>query len=208
MPKIAIADDHGLVRSGLQQLIEGATELRVAVQAASGAELLARLREVAVDLLLLDLAMPGPSGIDLIRLLQAEHPALPVLVLSMHNEAPIVTRVLKSGAAGYVTKDCAPEVLLAALRKVLAGGRFIDPALVDAVIFHGDDAAPAPALSPREQQILEMISAGLALGEIADRLHLSPKTVSTHKMRLMHKLELHSNADLLKYALRQGLTQA
>lgn len=208
MPKIAIADDHGLVRSGLQQLIEGATERRVAVQAASGAELLARLREVAVDLLLLDLAMPGPSGIDLIRLLQAEHPALPVLVLSMHNEAPIVTRVLKSGAAGYVTKDCAPEVLLAALRKVLAGGRFIDPALVDAVIFHGDDAAPAPALSPREQQILEMISAGLALGEIADRLHLSPKTVSTHKMRLMHKLELHSNADLLKYALRQGLTQA
>lgn len=208
MPKIAIADDHGLVRSGLQQLIEGATELRVAVQAASGAELLARLREVAVDLLLLDLAMPGPSGIDLIRLLQAEHSALPVLVLSMHNEAPIVTRVLKSGAAGYVTKDCAPEVLLAALRKVLAGGRFIDPALVDAVIFHGDDAAPAPALSPREQQILEMISAGLALGEIADRLHLSPKTVSTHKMRLMHKLELHSNADLLKYALRQGLTQA
>lgn len=208
MPKIAIADDHGLVRSGLQQLIEGATELRVAVQAASGAELLARLREVAVDLLLLDLAMPGPSGIELIRLLQAEHPALPVLVLSMHNEAQIVTRVLKSGAAGYVTKDCAPEVLLTALHKVLAGGRYIDPALVDAVVFHDDDAAPTPALSPREQQILEMISAGLALGEIADRLHLSPKTVSTHKMRLMHKLELHSNADLLKYALRQGLTQA
>lgn len=208
--RIAIADDHGLVRSSLQQLIEGASALRVVCQAASGEELLSQLRTTTVDLVLLDLSMPGLAGMALIHRLQAEHPALPVLVLSMHHEAQIVTRVLKSGAAGYVTKDCAPDTLLAALHKVLAGGRFIDPALVDAVVFHGGDdgAARTPALSPREQQILELICAGLALGEIADRLHLSPKTVSTHKMRLMHKLEVDSNAELLKYALRSGLVQA
>lgn len=205
---IAIADDHGLVRSGLQQLIEGSTPLRVAIQAASGEELLALLAHTPVALVLLDLSMPGVAGIDLIHRLQAAHPGLPLLVLSMHNEAQIVTRVLKAGAAGYVTKDCAPETLLTALHKVLAGGRYIDPALVDAVVFHGgeDSVARSPALSPRELQILQMICAGLALGEIADRLHLSPKTVSTHKMRLMAKLDLQTNADLLKYAVREGLT--
>lgn len=207
---IVIVDDHGLVRSGLRQLIEGSADLRVSGEAASGAELLALIRQVPVDLVLLDLAMPGLSGVDLISRLRAERAELPILVLSMHNEAQIVTRALKSGAAGYVTKDCHPDTLLSALRKVLAGGRFIDPALVDSVVFHsGDDEGQRhQQLSPRERQILEMISAGLPLGDIADRLHLSPKTVSTHKMRLMQKLDLHSNADLLKYALRHGLTSS
>lgn len=204
---IVIADDHGLVRSGLRQLIQSMADLRVCGEAASGEQLLALLREVPADLVLLDMAMPGPNGIELIRRLRWQHGNLPILVLSMHNEGQIVARALKSGAAGYITKDCHPDTLLAAIRKVLAGGRFIDPALVDSVVFNANAAEGEPheQLSPREREILGMISAGLPLGEIADKLHLSPKTVSTHKMRLMQKLDLRNNADLLKYALRHGL---
>lgn len=205
---IVIADDHGLVRSGLRQLIESTPDLHVSGEAASGSELLALLRQVPARLVLLDMAMPPPSGIELIQSLRRQYPALPIVVLSMHNEGQIVARALRSGAAGYITKDCHPDTLLGALRKVLAGGRFIDPALVDSVVFNADpdDGQRHDQLSPRERQILEMISAGLPLGTIADQLHLSPKTVSTHKMRLMQKLDLHNNADLLKYALRHGLT--
>jgi DNA-binding NarL/FixJ family response regulator len=205
---IVIADDHGLVRSGLRQLIEGVDRLRVSGEAASGEELLALLRRVPADLVLLDMAMPGLSGIELIQRLRDQRSGLPILVLSMHNEGQIVARALKSGAAGYITKDCHPDTLLGAVRKVLAGGRFIDPALVDSVVFNATagESSRHEQLSPRERQILEMISSGLPLGDIADRLHLSPKTVSTHKMRLMQKLDLRNNADLLKYALRHGLT--
>jgi len=205
---IVIADDHGLVRSGLRQLIESVVDLRVSGEAASGEALLALLHRVPVNLVLLDMAMPGLSGIALIQRLRDQHGRLPILVLSMHNEGQIVARALKSGAAGYITKDCHPDTLLGAVRKVLAGGRFIDPALVDSVVFNAtaDEGERHNQLSPRERQILEMFSAGLPLGDIADRLHLSPKTVSTHKMRLMQKLDLNNNADLLKYALRHGLT--
>lgn len=205
---IVIADDHGLVRSGLRQLVEQTPDLCVSGEAANGAELLALLRQTPASLVLLDLTMPGLAGIDLIRRLHADHPRLPLLVLSMHNEGQIVTRALRSGAAGYVTKDCQPEMLVGAIRKLLGGGRFIDPALVDSVIFDAalEPGSPHDQLSPRERQILEMIAAGMPLGDIADRLHLSPKTVSTHKMRLMQKLDLQTNADLLKYAVRHGLT--
>lgn len=208
MHHIVIADDHGLVRSGLRQLIEGLGTLRVSGEAASGSELLDVLRQGPADLVLMDMAMPAPSGVELIQRLRELYPSLPILVLSMHNEGQIVARALKSGAAGYITKDCHPDTLLAAIGKLLAGGRFIDPALVESVVFNRDAEAPSPhdQLSPRERQILEMISSGLPLGDIADRLHLSPKTVSTHKMRLMQKLDLHTNADLLKYAVRHGLT--
>jgi len=205
---IVIADDHGLVRSGLRQLIESVSTLRVSGEAATGEELQALLRRVPADLVLMDMAMPGLSGIELIQRLRAQRSDLPILVLSMHNEGQIVARALKSGAAGYITKDCHPDTLLCALRKVLGGGRFIDPALVDSVVFNAnvDESDRRQQLSPRELQILQMISSGLPLGEIADRLHLSPKTVSTHKMRLMQKLDLNNNAELLKYALRHGLT--
>lgn len=206
---IVIADDHGLVRSCLRQLIENAPDLRVGGEAADGEALLQRLEQGPVDLVLLDMAMPGLSGVDLIRHLLVLHPGLRVLVLSMHNDAQIVTRALTSGACGFVSKDCHPDTLIAALRKVLAGGRYIDPALVESVVFDGTAGSGSPhdQLSPRELQILVMISAGQPLGSIADRLHLSPKTVSTHKMRLMQKLGLQNNADLMKYAVRHGLTQ-
>lgn len=209
---VIVADDHSIVRSGLRQLLAGAGDIRVVGEAAEGHGLLALLRRQRADLLLLDLSMPGLSGVDLIKRLQLDHPELPVLVLSMHVEAQIVARVLRAGAAGYVTKDCDPVALLSAVRKVAAKGRYIDPALVDSVVFSGglDNKSDSPheQLSPRELQVLERVAAGLSLGQIADELHLSPKTVSTHKMRLMQKLELQTNADLLKYAVRHGITSS
>jgi len=210
--KVILADDHSIVRSGLRQLLSGVHGMQVIGDAANGQALLKLVEEVPADVVLMDLSMPGLSGVDLIRRLQSLRPELPILVLSMHVEAQIVSRVLRAGAAGYVTKDCDPADLVNALRKVAAQGRYIDPALVDSVVFHaavGADArSPHEQLSPRERQVLDRVASGMPLGQIADELHLSPKTVSTHKMRLMQKLGIQSNADLLKYAVRHGLTSS
>jgi DNA-binding NarL/FixJ family response regulator len=205
--RILIAEDHAIVRSGLRQILATTTDLVVAGEATQGGEVLEQARAGELDLVLLDMAMRGPSGVELIRRLRAERPQLPILVLSMYNEGAIVSRALKAGAAGYVTKDSEPEVLLAGIRRVAGGGRFIDPALVETVIFGDMDAdrTPQEALSDRELQVLQLIAAGDALGDIAQQLHVSPKTVSTHKMRLMQKLGIDNNADLIRYAVRHGL---
>jgi DNA-binding NarL/FixJ family response regulator len=205
--RILIAEDHAIVRGGLRQILATTTDLVVAGEATDGGEVLERVRAGGLDVVLLDMAMRGPSGVELIRRLRTEHPQLPILVLSMHNEAQIVSRALKAGAAGYVTKDSEPEILLAGIRRVAGGGRFIDPALVETVVFARPAAehAPQEALSDRELQVLQLIARGDALGEIAEILHLSPKTVSTHKMRLMQKLGIDNNADLIRYAARHGL---
>jgi len=207
MIRILIADDHAMVRGGLKQIIATDDALAVAGEAVDGVSTLAALAATDCDLLLLDMTMPGLSGIELIQRVRHEHPALPVLILSMHNEGQIVSRALKAGAAGYVTKGSEPEVLLAAVRRIAGGGKFIDPALVEAMVFDGggEERAPHDALSERELQILKLIAGGSPLGRIADRLHLSPKTVSTYKMRLMEKLDIDNNADLIRYASRHGL---
>lgn len=208
--QVVIADDHSILRSGLTQLLNSHDDLTVVGEAADGESLLQVIPRVAADVLLLDLSMPGLSGVELIRRIQATAPHLPILVLSMHVEAPIVGRVLRAGAAGYITKDCDAMELVFAVRKVAAKGHYIDPSLVESVVFQGGGASevglPHEQLSARELQVLERVAAGCPLGQIADELHLSPKTVSTHKMRLMQKLELQTNADLLKYAVRHGLT--
>lgn len=210
---VILADDHSIVRSGLRQLLDSTEGLQVAGEAAHGEALLALLAQTPADIVLLDLSMPGLSGVDLINRIHHSHPNLPILILSMHVEAPIVARVLRAGASGYATKDCDPQTLVTAVRRVAEGGRFIDPSLVDSVVFQLDrpDSAgglPHETLSPREREVLERIASGQALGQIADDLHLSPKTVSTHKMRLMQKLGLQTNADLLKYAVRHGITSS
>lgn len=207
MIRIAIADDHAIVRGGLKQILAMTPDIAVTAEATNVSDVIEVMRHEDLDLLLLDMAMPGINGVELIVLLQRERPSLPLLILSMHNEGQIVARALKAGASGYVTKDSDPEILLAAIRKVAGGGRFIDPALVDVMVFdaYGRDLAPHELLTEREFQVLDMIAAGLTIGAIADRLHLSPKTVSTHKMRLMHKLEIDSNVDLVRYAIRHGL---
>ncbi|MGF6759852.1 DNA-binding NarL/FixJ family response regulator [Paraburkholderia sp. GAS33] len=207
MIKILIADDHAIVRGGLKQIIATTADIVVSGEAAQGSEVVEKLRTSEVDLLLLDMTMPGISGVDLIRRVRAEQPSLPVLVLSIHNEAQVVSRALRAGATGYVTKDSDPEVLLTAIRKLASGGRFIDPKLVDAIIFetHSGDAPPHEILSDREFQVLQMLASGKSINDIAEALALSAKTISTHKMRLMQKLGLANNAELIRYAIRHGL---
>ena len=210
MIRIILADDHAIVRGGLRQLFALTSDIVVVGEAASSGEVLDLCRRIACDLLLLDLAMPGSIGVELVRRLHFEKPATPILMLSMHNEGQIVARALRAGAAGYVTKDSEPEILVAAVRKVVAGGKFIDPALVESVVFclEANNEMPHDALSERELQVLKMVAAGDALGAIADYLHLSPKTVSTHKRRLMQKLDIDNNAELVRYAMKHGLVCA
>ncbi|WP_042303117.1 response regulator [Paraburkholderia kururiensis] len=207
MIHILIADDHAIVRGGLKQIVATTTDIVVAGEAANGAEVVEKLRNCQVDLLLLDMTMPGISGVGLIRRVRTEQPALPILVLSIHNEAQVVSRALRAGATGYVTKDSDPEILLAAVRKLAAGGRFIDPKLVDAIVFdsHTGDAPPHEVLSDREFQVLQMLASGRSINDIADAFALSAKTISTHKMRLMQKLNLTNNAELIRYAIKHGL---
>ncbi|MEX3639525.1 response regulator [Paraburkholderia sp. BR14320] len=207
MIRILIADDHAIVRGGLRQIIATTSDIVVVAEAAQGSEVIDGLRSRAVDLLLLDMTMPGISGVVLIRRVRAEHPSLPVLVLSIHDEAQVASRALRAGATGYLTKDSDPEVLLAAIRKLAEGGRFLDPKLVDAMVFdtQRDDVPPHKVLSDREFQALQMLAAGRSINEIAETCTLSAKTISTHKMRLMRKLGLSNNAELIRYAIRHGL---
>ncbi|AUT76457.1 response regulator transcription factor [Paraburkholderia hospita] len=204
---ILIADDHAIVRGGLRQIIATTSDIIVAAEAAHGGEVVDRLRSCPVDLLLLDMTMPGISVVDLIRRVRAEQPSLPVLVLSIHNEAQVASRALRAGATGYLTKDSDPDVLLAAIRKLADGGRFIDPKLVDAMVFDSprSDVPPHEVLSDREFQVLQVLAAGRSINAIANAYALSAKTISTHKMRLMQKLGLSNNAEVVRYAIRHGL---
>jgi DNA-binding NarL/FixJ family response regulator len=207
LTRIAIADDHQLVREGLKRIVATASDIAVTHEYCSGDELLEA--QLDCDVLLTDLSMPGCSSIALIATLRAHHPELPILVVSMHNDAQIVRRALQAGATGYVDKGCTTDVLITAIRTVAARTRFIDPCLVDLLI---QEARPTTIerhrlLSPREMEILQLLAAGHSGGDIAVRLHLSPKTVSTHKKRLMHKLGVDSVAALVKYALAHDLLQ-
>jgi DNA-binding NarL/FixJ family response regulator len=207
MIRILIADDHAVVRSGLKQIVATAQDTVVVEEAVSGTDVLAKLRTTEVDLLTLDMTMPGISGVDLIRRVHAEYPSMPILILSIHNEAQVVSRALRAGAAGYVTKDSDPEILLAAIHKLASGGRFIDPKLVDAIVFerHSGDMPPHEILSDREFEVLRLLAAGRSINDIADAFALSAKTISTHKRRLMQKLGLSNNAELIRYSIRHGL---
>ncbi|RBB32235.1 DNA-binding response regulator [Burkholderia reimsis] len=207
MIRTLIADDHAIVRSGIHQVLATTADIQVVAEAAQGAEVLEMLRSLPVNVVLLDMTMPGLSGIDLIRRVREEHPALPMLILSVHNDPQTVSRALRAGATGYVTKDSDPDVLLAAIRKLARGGRFIDPLLVDAVVF--DVAALEPTaedvLSSRELQVLKRLVTGKTVNEIAAEFSLSAKTISTHKARLMQKLSITNNAELVRYAIRHDL---
>jgi DNA-binding NarL/FixJ family response regulator len=207
MIRIMIADDHAIVRGGLKQIIETTTDIMVASEAAQGSEVIEKLRTGGIDMLLMDMTMPGISGVDLIRHLRAGNLTMPILVLSMHNEPQVVARALRAGATGYVTKDSDPTILLAAIRKLAMGGRFVDPKLIDAVIFetHTTDAPPLEILSDREFEVLRLLATGKSINDIAETFALSAKTVSTHKMRLMQKLGISNNAELIRYAIKHRL---
>ena len=208
MIRLLIADDHGIVRSGLKQLFALIPDVQVAGEAASGAEVMQCLRQDPVDLLLLDLNMPGINGADLIARVKAHHSDLPILVFTMHNEPLVAARVLQAGADGYITKDCETDILLAAVRKVAAHGHYMDPGIAEKMVF---DAAstnarlPHTLLSERELQVLRLLITGLGVNDIASQLAISGKTVSTHKARLLEKLNLTNMAELMRYAMHNGL---
>lgn len=208
MIRLLIADDHAIVRGGLKQLFALAHDLQVCAEAVSGAEVLNCLREQSVDLLLLDLNMPGLSGTDLIARVKAHWPKLPILVFSMHNEAQVAARMLKAGANGYITKDCEPDVLLAAVRKVAAHGIYIDPVIAEKMALVAMSNAAQPAhllLSARELQVFQLLAVGHTVNTIAEQLNISNKTVSTHKAHLMEKLGASNMTELIRYAMQNNL---
>lgn len=208
MIRLVIADDHAIVRGGLKQIFALSPDLKVVGEAVNGNEVLECLRQEPFDLLLLDLNMPGISGMDLITRVKAHRPELPILVLSMHNEPQVAARALKAGANGYITKDCEPDVLLTAIRKVAARGNYIAPELAEKMVFDVTSTAlhpPHSLLSNRELEVLRLLTTGKGVNEIAEQLSISNKTVSTHKVRLMEKMNLSSMADLMRYAMQHDL---
>jgi DNA-binding NarL/FixJ family response regulator len=205
-----LADDHAIVRSGLKQIFALQPDVAVLGEAVNGKEVLERLRQEPFDLLLLDLNMPGISGVDLIVRVKVHQPDLPILVLSMHNESQVAARVLKAGASGYITKDCEPEVLLAAIRKVAARGKYIAPEIAEKMAFDATSAGntlPHHWLSNREMEVFRLLIAGQGVSDIANQLVISSKTVSTHKTRMLEKLKLTGLADLMRYAMAHDLLE-
>ena len=206
MIRILIADDHEIVRDGLKRILAAHADLQVAGEAASGDAALALVRAHDYDVAMLDLSMPGLSGMDLIKRLRLERPKLRILVLSMHGEQQYAARVLKAGAAGYLNKDSAAELLVSAIRKIAAGGVHIGETVAASLIGAGDKPLHEN-LSDREFEVMRLLVEGLGPSEIGERLHLSVKTVSTHKTRILEKLGLGSTAELVRYALENKLVQ-
>jgi two-component system invasion response regulator UvrY len=203
MIRLLIADDHEIVRDGLKRILAAHADLQVAGEAASGDAALAAVKAADYDVVMLDMSMPGLSGIDLIKRLKIERPKLRILVLSMHGERQYAARALKAGAAGYLNKDSAAELLVGAIRKIAAGGVHIGEAAAATLL--QSDKPPHEALSDREFEVMRLLVEGLGPTGIAERLHLSVKTVSTHKTRILEKLKLGSTAELVRYALEHRL---
>lgn len=208
MIRIALADDHLIVRRGLKQILGEEADFQVIGEAADGSETLQLVRTADFDVLVLDLSMPGRSGVELIKLIKAEKPKLPILVLTMHQEEQYAVRAIKSGAKGYLTKESAPEQLVGAIRKLSSGGAFITPTVAERMAMDygaSPDEAPHTQLSDREYQIFEMLVAGKAVTAMADTLCVSVKTVSTHKARILQKMSMTSTAELIHYAIEHSL---
>ncbi len=203
MIRVLIADDHKIVRDGLKRILATTTDIECAGEAPGGDEALALVKANEYDVALIDMSMPGLSGIDLVKRLRAEKPKLRLLVLSMHGEHQYAARALKAGAAGYLTKDSASEQLLGAIRKVAAGGVHISEAAAASIV--SQQKASHEALSDREFEVMRLLVEGLGPTEIGERLHLSVKTVSTHKTRILEKLKLGSIAELVRYAMEHKL---
>ena len=210
MIRIVIADDHAIVREGLKRIVDSADDLQVVGEAADGTEVMERVREIVFDVLVLDLSMPGRSGMELIKLVKAQQPRLRILVLSMHQELQYAVRAIKSGASGYLTKESAPAQLVLALRKIAGGGAYISAEVAEQLALGAMPGAQADvheSLSDREMQVFRCLAAGESVTDIASRLNLSVKTVSSHKANLMQKMSLANQSELVRYAIRHGLAE-
>lgn len=209
MIRILIADDHDILRAGLKHILQDSGDIVVAGEAADGHAVLAMVRSGQWDALVLDLSMPGKSGIELIKQIKAEYPRLPVLVLSMHREDIYAVRALKAGASGYLCKDNAETLLVPAIRKVASGGLFINQAVAEKLAMEmlsgAGNGLPHTRLTDREYQVFLLLARGAGVSEIGQRLSLSVKTVSTHKARILEKMALANAAELIHYAIRHRL---
>jgi two-component system, NarL family, invasion response regulator UvrY len=205
--QILIVDDHAVVRAGLRSILSDASELQVVAEAANPSEALAVLKEKRIDVILLDLALGTQSGMELLKSVKAKMPQVRVVILSAFGEDQYAVQALKAGADGYLNKESAPESLIAAVRRVAAGNKYISPNLAEKLAggLTGAQAQAHEKLSDREFQILRMIAAGKSLVAIAEELHVSTKTVTSHRSRLLEKMGVATNADLIRYALEHGL---
>ncbi|MES2237774.1 MAG: response regulator transcription factor [Pseudomonadota bacterium] len=211
MIRIVIADDHSIIREGVKQILSSAVDLAIVGEAQNGHEVIEHVRASNFDVLLLDLSMPGRSGIELIKQVHGEKPKLRILVFSMHQEHQYAVRAIKSGASGYLTKDSNSAQLLAAIRKVAGGGAFISLDVAEQFALGAmpdADQPPHKTLSDREFQVLHWLVSGNTVSDIARQLSLSVKTVSTHKARLMQKMNMHNQTELIHYAINHHLIDA
>lgn len=207
MYRVLLVDDHAVVRKGMKSILEDELLGTSVVEAASGDEALSALGE-PFDVVVLDLSMPGRSGIDLLSEIKHRHPKLPVLIMSLYSEEQFAVRALRAGASGYLTKAAAPEQLVAAVAKLARGGRYVSDSLAERLagdVAAGSSGAPHERLSDREFEVLRGIASGSTVSEIAARMHLSVKTVSTYRGRLLEKMGMTSNAELTRYAIEHGL---
>jgi len=207
MIRVVIGDDHTLMREGLKQLLQ-ADGLDVVGEACDGNGVIEKVRTTEFDVLLLDLSMPGKSGLELIKWVKEMRPKVRILVLSMHSERQYAIRAIRAGASGYLTKESAPSQLVAAILKVASGGAFVSPAVAEMLALEGVRTMDGPrhaSLSDREFEVFRLLVAGVTVSDIAERLNLSSKTISTHKARLMEKMGITSSAELVRYAISHDL---
>ncbi len=207
--RVFVADDHALFRQGVKALLSEEPDLAVAGEAGTAKETLQRMRSEAWDILLLDISLPDGSGIDLLRQIRPHKPDLPILILSMHPEEQFAVNLLRAGANGYITKDAVPQQVVQAIRTLLQGRKYISPAVAHLLAddIGSDRRPPHEQLSEREFQVFCKLAAGRSVGNIAEELFLSNKTVSTYRARVMEKMSAKSNADLTYYAIKNGLIQ-
>lgn len=208
MIRVAIADDHPIVREGLRRIVSDDGGISVAGEASSAVELFRLLKGAAVDVVLLDVSMPGPTFIETLKDLRREHPSVKVLVISAHPEDQWAMRSLQAGASGYLTKDHSPEQLVHAIRRVARGGKFVSETMAErlaGMVDSGRTRAPHEALSDREFEVLRALGSGMMVKDVAAELRLSAKTVSTYRTRLLEKMGLETKADLVRYVVAHGL---
>jgi DNA-binding NarL/FixJ family response regulator len=208
MIKILIADDHAIVREGLKRIVAETADMVVADEATSGQEVLEKVRNNEYNVVILDISMPGRGGVDILKQLKSQRPHLPILILSMHPEEQYAVRVLKAGAAGYLTKESAPDELITAIKRVSTGRKYVSSSLAEKLAFDLERDTELPyheTLSDREYQVLCLIASGKRVQEIAEELCLSVKTVSTYRSRILEKMKMKNNAELMRYAIKHGL---
>ncbi len=208
MKKVLVADDHAVVREGIKRIIAETADMVVAGEAVNGWEVLEKARGGDYDVVVLDISMPGKNGMEILKELKRECPGVPVLILSMHSEEQYALRALRAGASGYVTKESAPDELIEALEKVLRGSKYITPTLAERLVLDigvGSEESLHEKLSDRESQVLCLLAEGKTINQIGQELCLSAKTISTYRSRIMQKMAMKTNAQLIRYAIKQGL---